>query len=157
MSKTFVVAGANLNPPATDIWYNKWAGGDREDSYSKYAAFYSRFIFCSNLPKAKQNLKRGVKSSKMRVLREPTLLASSIFVSFSRADAVPTGGSASFSTACPIQTKLYLIPPRTASRGTNLQTIATTWAASAVSTGRIGLCISGESKKQGPVLRLRRS
>ena len=20
-----------------DIWYNKWAGGDREDSYSKYA------------------------------------------------------------------------------------------------------------------------
>ena len=19
-----------------DIWYNKWAGGDREDSYSKY-------------------------------------------------------------------------------------------------------------------------
>lgn len=20
----------------TDIWYNKWAGGDREDSYSKY-------------------------------------------------------------------------------------------------------------------------
>jgi len=22
----------------TDIWYNKWAGGDREDSYSKYVA-----------------------------------------------------------------------------------------------------------------------
>ena len=20
----------------TDIWYNKWAGGDREDNYSKY-------------------------------------------------------------------------------------------------------------------------
>jgi hypothetical protein len=22
----------------TDIWYNKWAGGDREDNYSKYAS-----------------------------------------------------------------------------------------------------------------------
>ena len=22
-----------------DIWYNKWAGGDREDSYSKYVPF----------------------------------------------------------------------------------------------------------------------
>ena len=25
-----------LADPKTDIWYNKWAGGDREDSYSKY-------------------------------------------------------------------------------------------------------------------------
>ena len=24
--------------PSVDIWYNKWAGGDREDNYSKYAS-----------------------------------------------------------------------------------------------------------------------
>ena len=29
------IFGANTT---ADIWYNKWAGGDREDSYSKYVA-----------------------------------------------------------------------------------------------------------------------
>ena len=34
-------ACCRLEHPLTalaDIWYNKWAGGDREDSYSKYVA-----------------------------------------------------------------------------------------------------------------------
>ena len=33
---------ANLSP-SLDIWYNKWAGGDREDSYSKCVKSRTRF------------------------------------------------------------------------------------------------------------------
>lgn len=31
----FTVPIVRLFMHDTDIWYNKWAGGDREDSYSK--------------------------------------------------------------------------------------------------------------------------
>ena len=27
-----------------DIWYNKWAGGDREDSYGQYVLLSSGYV-----------------------------------------------------------------------------------------------------------------
>jgi hypothetical protein len=32
---TVTATHSDLQRSFTDIWYNKWAGGDREDSYSK--------------------------------------------------------------------------------------------------------------------------
>jgi hypothetical protein len=54
-----------------DIWYNKWAGGDREDNYSKYVSPSVFFAFApvgliyGGDSAARQNPKRGAASRKM--------------------------------------------------------------------------------------------
>lgn len=58
----------------TDIWYNKWAGGDREDSYSKYVpAYLVPFTQDTHNPlPAKPNRRPAATSKKMQVSLEPT-------------------------------------------------------------------------------------
>lgn len=57
-----------------DIWYNKWAGGDREDSYSKYVQLHLSHVK-SNLLLARKSPRHAAISSAMRATREPTRLA----------------------------------------------------------------------------------
>lgn len=54
--------------PTTDIWYNKWAGGDREDNYSKYVLLLviaSVGGYNHPLLAARQNLRRAATSRRM--------------------------------------------------------------------------------------------
>ncbi len=64
------VQRVNLGPLLIDIWYNKWAGGDREDSYSKFVAPFFLMALCIDTIPAKPNRKRGVISSETQGLRE---------------------------------------------------------------------------------------
>jgi hypothetical protein len=46
-SKPSLYLSLSSSPRSTtflDIWYNKWAGGDREDNYSKYVVLF--FVIC---------------------------------------------------------------------------------------------------------------
>jgi hypothetical protein len=135
-----------------DIWYNKWAGGDREDSYSKYSihsTLWNEPLINIQPLTAKLNPKLAVISNAMQASPGPILPVSDIAVFFLHVDVVHTAGSVSTYTPSRIQIDPCPTAPRTALLGTSLPITEMTWVVWVVLTDRIGRYMSGGSRKRG--------
>lgn len=131
-----------------DIWYNKWAGGDREDNYSKCVCLILSILSLGLMIPVKQNLKPAVKLNSTRASLAPTLPATNTFVSFFPGDVVPMVGSVNICTVSLARTRLLRTLPKTASPAKSLPTIAMTWVVLAASTDRTEPSMSVVSRRR---------